>query len=346
LCLNKITETDLKGLDLSSLRMVANGAEPVSVQTLRRFIERFGHYGFRTQAMAPVYGLAECSVGLAFPPIGRTLVVDRVSRDQLSAHGRAEPALPEDARAIEIVACGQPLPGHEIRIVDEAGHELGERREGRLEFRGPSATKGYFNNEIKTRELLRDGWLDSGDRGYIAGGDVYITGRIKDIVIRAGRHLYPQEIEEAVAGIPGIHKGGVAVFGVTDRASGTERVVIIAETRETDVAADGTALAPGRSEDAFRAGVTEMPQPLDLGVVDLVLARSLGIKVKTTLWHALTHNMVLHVASARADDHGRHQGLAGLDTRKFAMPIRQILARPAASAIGPSSARVLGDERL
>ena len=132
--------------------------------------------------------------------------------------------------------CGQPLPGHEIRIVDEAGYELGERREGRLEFRGPSTTRGYFRNETKTRELFHDGWLDSGDRAYMAGGDVCITGRIKDIIIRAGRHIYPQEVEDAVAEIPGIRKGCVAVFGVTDRASGTERVVVLAETRETDPA--------------------------------------------------------------------------------------------------------------
>jgi len=237
LCLNKISDADLERLDLSSLRMVANGAEPVSVQTLRRFIERFGRFGFPAQAMAPVYGLAESSVGLAFPPFGRPPVIDRVNRDRLSTHGVAEPAKPEDPRPLEIVACGQPLPGHEIRIVDEAGYELGERREGRLEFRGPSATRGYFRNETKTRELLHDGWLDTADRGYMAGGDVFITGRIKDIIIRAGRHLYPHEIEEAVADIPGIRKGGVAVFGVTDRASGTERVVVLAETRETDPAA-------------------------------------------------------------------------------------------------------------
>jgi 1-acyl-sn-glycerol-3-phosphate acyltransferase len=234
LCLNKIADAELEGLDLSSLRFVSNGAEPVSVQTLRRFIDRFGRYGFRAGAMAPVYGLAECSVGLAFPPLGRPPLIDRVARGRLSTDGVAEPAGPDDARPLEIVACGRPLPGHEIRIVDEAGRELGERREGRLEFRGPSATRGYFRNERKTRELFHDGWLDSADRAYMAAGDIYITGRIKDIIIRAGRHLYPQEIEEAVASIPGIRKGGVAVFGVTDRSSGTERVVVLAETRETD----------------------------------------------------------------------------------------------------------------
>jgi 1-acyl-sn-glycerol-3-phosphate acyltransferase len=236
-CLNKIDDRSLQGLDLSSLRMVANGAEPVSVPTLRRFIERFSHYGFRPGAMAPVYGLAENSVGLAFPPVGRAPAIDRVDRDALSTRGIAAPARPDDANPLEIASCGLPLPGNEIRIVDELGYEVGERREGRLEFRGPSATSGYFRNEAKTRELFHGGWLDSGDRAYMAGGEVYITGRIKDIIIRAGRHIYPQEIEEAIAEIPGIRKGCVAVFGTADRASGTERVVILAETRESDPAA-------------------------------------------------------------------------------------------------------------
>jgi 1-acyl-sn-glycerol-3-phosphate acyltransferase len=247
LCLNKISDADLEGLDLGSLRMVANGAEPVSVQTLRRFIDRFGRYGFPARAMAPVYGLAECSVGLAFPPLGRPPIIDRVNRDRLSTDGVAEPARPEDLKPLEIVSCGQALPGHEIRIVDEAGRELGERREGRLEFRGPSTTRGYFRNETKTHELFHDSWLDSGDRAYMAGGDVCITGRVKDIIIRAGRHIYPQEVEEAVAEIPGIRKGGVAVFGVTDSQTGTERVVILAETRETDATA--RAALEGRAQE-------------------------------------------------------------------------------------------------
>ncbi|MDR3484795.1 MAG: AMP-binding protein [Bradyrhizobium sp.] len=234
LCVAKIADDDLTGLDLSSLRMVANGAEPVSVQTLRKFTERFGRYGFPAQAMAPVYGLAECSVGLAFPPLGRIPIVDRVNRDQLSMYGIAEPAGLADPAVLEIPACGQPLPGHEIRVVDEAGYELGERREGRIEFRGPSATHGYFHNDVKTRQLFRGHWLDTSDRGYMSAGDIFVTGRIKDIIIRAGRHLYPQEIEEAVAEVPGVHKGGVAVFGVPDRASGTERLVLLVETREAD----------------------------------------------------------------------------------------------------------------
>jgi len=207
LCLRQIDDSDLSGLDLSSLRFVANGAEPVSIHTLRRFIERFSRFGFSPGAMAPVYGLAECAVALALPPPGREPLIDRVNRQALSRRGVAEPASINDPDAIEIVACGRPVPGHEIRIVDEAGREVQERREGRLQFRGPSATSGYFHNEAKTRELFRHGWLDSGDQAYIANGDVFITGRIKDIIIRAGQHVYPQELEEAIGDLAGAVKG-------------------------------------------------------------------------------------------------------------------------------------------
>ncbi|MEA1868414.1 MAG: 1-acyl-sn-glycerol-3-phosphate acyltransferase, partial [Thermodesulfobacteriota bacterium] len=132
------------------------------------------------------------------------------------------------------VACGRPLPGHHIRIVDPTDRELPERQEGRLQFRGPSVTSGYFRNPGETRRLFHGDWLDSGDLAYTAGGDVYLTSRVKDIIIRGGRNIYPYELEEAVGEIPGIRKGCVAVFGSTDPASGTERLVVLAETRETD----------------------------------------------------------------------------------------------------------------
>ena len=237
LCLNKIDDDRLNGLDLSCLRETLNGAEPVSVSTLRRFTERFERYGFRPDAMAPVYGLAENSVGPAFPPPGRMPVIDRVDREALTRRGIAEPAKANGQHPLEIRQRGLPLSGDEVRIVDELGVELGDRHEGRLEFRGPCATSGYFRNEAKSRELIQGGWYDSGDRAYMAGGEIFITGRIKDIIIRGGRNFYPQEIEEAVAEIKGIRKGCVAAFGVTDDASGTERLIVVAETRETDTAA-------------------------------------------------------------------------------------------------------------
>ncbi len=232
LCIRKIEDAAIEGLDLSSLRMVANGAEPVSPDTIRRFSERFVRYGFRPEAMAPVYGLAETAVGLAFPPLGRAPIIDRVDRKSLSREGRAIPAGPEATKTTEFVACGRALPGHQIRIVGPTG-ELAERQEGRLQFRGPSATSGYFENPEKNRELSEGPWLNSGDLAYIAGGDVFITGRSKDIIIRAGQHIYPQEIEDAVGEIAGVRKGCVAVFGAPDRRTGTERLVVAAETRET-----------------------------------------------------------------------------------------------------------------
>jgi len=233
LCLKNVRDEDIKGVELSSLRMVVNGAEPVSPSTIARFTQRFRAHGLHTQAMAPVYGLAESSVGLAFPPIGRAPKIDRVQRTALTRDGNALPAAQDDSNALEFVACGQPLPGHQIRIVDEAGRELPDRQQGRLEFKGPSATKGYFRNDEKTRDLFDGSWLDSGDLAYIADGDVYLTGRIKDMIIRAGQHIYPHELEETVGKIEGIRKGCVVAFASHDDRTGTERLVVMAETRAT-----------------------------------------------------------------------------------------------------------------
>ena len=231
LCLDKIADADLHGLDLGSWRLAFNGAEPVSAQTMRAFGARFAAFGLRPQALAPVYGLAESAVGVAFPPLQRGLVTDRVQRAVFSRRAHALPAVADDGAALEFVACGQPLPGYEMRVVDAGGRELPERREGRLEFRGPSATSGYFRNPEASRRLFDNGWLDTGDLAYIAGGDVYPTSRVKDIIIRGGRNIYPYEVEAAVGELPEVRKGCVAVFGSTDPRSGTERVVVLAETR-------------------------------------------------------------------------------------------------------------------
>ena len=205
LCLAKITDAELEGLDLSSWRFAFTGAEPVSPATIERFAARFGPYGLRRDALAPVYGLAESSVGLAFPPPGRGPLIDRVNRDNFARSGRADRARPGEPDPLRFVACGQPLPGHEIRIVDATGRELGDRREGRIEFRRPSATAGYFRNADATRSLFHDDWLDTDDLGYVADADLYVTGRVKDVIIRAGRNLHPDELEEAVGNLAGVH---------------------------------------------------------------------------------------------------------------------------------------------
>jgi acyl carrier protein len=236
LCLRRVADDELEGLDLSTWRLAFNGAEPVSPATVTGFAARFSAHGFAPGAMTPVYGLAEASVALTVPPIGRGAVIDRVAREPLRREGRAAPAPADDDQAVRFVACGPPLRGHEVRIVDRQGNPLGERQEGVVQFRGPSATSGYHRNERATRQLFVDGWLDTGDLGYLADGELHLTGRRKDLIIRAGRNLHPSELEEAVGAVDGVRRGCVAVVAAADPASGTERLVVIAETRETDEA--------------------------------------------------------------------------------------------------------------
>ncbi|MEW6518293.1 MAG: AMP-binding protein [Thermodesulfobacteriota bacterium] len=233
LCLKRIDERDISGLDLSSWRLAFNGAEPVSPLTVARFAGRFGRYGFRPEVMTPVYGLAESSVGLAFPPPASPPLIDSIARQPFMEQGRAVPAAGDDPHSLRFVSCGQPLAGHRLRIVDAGDGELPERQQGRLQFCGPSATSGYYRDIEETKRLFHGKWLDSGDLAYMADGNVYITSRVKDIIIRGGRNIYPHEVEEAIGEIEGIRKGCVAVFGAADQASGTEKLVVLAETRRT-----------------------------------------------------------------------------------------------------------------
>ena len=262
LCLKSIDDAKISGLDLSSLRAIMNGAEPVSPASVTRFVQRFAPYGIRPEAMTPVYGLAENAVGLAFPPLGRGPLIERLDRKALDRDGVARIAEPGVDSVISLVACGRPLPHHEIRIVDDASREAPERQEGRIQFRGPSATRGYFQNPEKTSALFDGDWLETGDRGYIAGGDVFITGRIKDLIKHAGRNIYPQELEEAVGSLEGTRKGCVAAFPAIDMRAGTERLIVLAETRLTDDA---------RKESLRRRIVDASQSLLDLAPDEVVL---------------------------------------------------------------------------
>jgi 1-acyl-sn-glycerol-3-phosphate acyltransferase len=263
MCATRLGPERLSGLDLSSWRIAFNGSEPVSPDTVTRFAERFAAYGFDPNAHTPVYGLAEAAVGLAFPPLHRGPLIDRVDRRELAQSGSAVPAAGDDQLSLRVAACGQPIPGHEVRVVDPAGRELPERQEGRVEFRGPSATSGYFRNPEATRALFRGDWLDTGDLGYIAAGELYLTGRAKDVIIRGGQHVHPAEAEAMIGALPGVRKGCVTVFGVADPASGTEKVVVLAETRETD---------PVRKEDLRRTITDAVAALLGAPPDDVVLA--------------------------------------------------------------------------
>lgn len=233
ICARKLRDDVLQGLDLSSWRIALNGAEQISPETLKRFSARFAPYGFRPETQLPVYGMAEASVGLAFPPLGRPPRTDKILRERFQKDGEAVSAKSSDLNPLEFVSCGLALPEHEIRIVDESGAVLGERVEGHIEFRGPSCTSGYYRNLEMTASLFHEDWLVSGDLGYIADGELFITGRQKDVIIKGGRNLHPHEIEGAAAEIPGVRKGCIAAFGVSDEGLGTEKLVVVVETHKT-----------------------------------------------------------------------------------------------------------------
>jgi acyl carrier protein len=250
LCVRKIADKDIAGLDLSSWRAALNGAEPVNPETLERFEQRFAQYGFRRQAQLPVYGLAEASLAVTFPPLDRGPRVDLVDREMFSAHGRAAPASGSPS-AIAFVSSGKAVPNHEVRIVDDSGCEVPDRTEGFLWFRGPSATSGYYHNPEATKKLFPRGpashgefaWVDTGDRAYRADGEIFVTGRLKDIIIKGGRNLYPHEVEELASRAAGIRKGCIVAFGLKDSGSGSEKLLIVAESRETDPARRATIAA-------------------------------------------------------------------------------------------------------
>ena len=236
LCSRRFSDEELDGLDLGSWRFAANAAEPVSPDVIRGFTRRFAPFGFRAEAMSPCYGLAESVTGLSFPEPGRGPWIDTIDRNRLATSGHAIPTDTEAENAAEIVACGRPLPGHEIRIVDATGHELPERQQGRLQFKGPSSTAGYFRNTEKTARLFDGEWLESGDLAYIARGEIFITGRSKDVIIRAGRLIHPAPVEDAIGRINGITAGAVVLFGAPDPVAGTERLIAMAESASTDPA--------------------------------------------------------------------------------------------------------------
>ncbi|MDH5578529.1 MAG: AMP-binding protein, partial [Betaproteobacteria bacterium] len=234
LCLRRIADEEMEGIDLSSWRFAFNGAEPVSPETITAFADRFSRWGFRRNSLSPVYGLAECTVGVAFTTPGEPWRMDTLDREQFSQTGEAAPARADDPSPLKVVGCGHVVEGHDLRVVDAAGLELPDEQEGALQFRGPSATSGYYRNPEATKKLFDGAWVNTGDRAYLKEGMVYITGREKDIIIRGGRNISPYELEHAVGDLGGVRRGCVAVFGSRDPATGTERVVVLAEMRAAD----------------------------------------------------------------------------------------------------------------
>ncbi len=235
-CTKRARTAPADTLDLSCWRRAGIGGDMIRPAVLSRFAERFAATGFAPQAFSPSYGMAEATLALSFTPAGQGAREDSVDRIILEREHRAVPADPASQRARTFLVCGRMLPGHEIELRGEGEKLLPERQLGRIFVRGPSLMQGYFGAPEETARVLSpEGWLDTGDLGYLIDGQIVITGRAKDLVIIHGRNLWPQDLEWAAeADIPGLRSGDVAVFSVDEEE--TEEVVVLAQCRIPDPA--------------------------------------------------------------------------------------------------------------
>jgi acyl-CoA synthetase (AMP-forming)/AMP-acid ligase II len=233
LCVRKITDRDIEGVDLSHWRVAYCGAEPIHPDTIRRFTQRFAPRGFRATAFFPVYGLAEFTVAATFPTAGALPRYDQIDRELFERDGIARPKAMDapGTGKMELVSVGRAIPGHFMRVVDGSGVQVKERRVGEIELSGPSMMLGYYHDPETTKQVIHDGWLRTGDLGYIADGDLFVTGRSKDLIIKAGRNIHPQDAEHAASSVKGVRPGGCAAFPISNPERGIEEMVLVCETR-------------------------------------------------------------------------------------------------------------------
>jgi acyl-CoA synthetase (AMP-forming)/AMP-acid ligase II len=249
LCLKRIREKELEGIDLSSWRVAGCGAEPIRPETLEAFASTFGKVGFRPGALFPSYGMAESTLAIAFSPLGEGLKTFSVDGPRLWAEGIASSVPSDDERAVRLVSCGAEFPGHSIRIFapDDACSEtpLPEDRVGEIRIAGPSVMAGYWEDAERTRETFAGPFLCTGDLGFLHAGEIYICGRSKEVVIVNGRNYYPQDMEWEASKVEGVRKGNVIAFGAKDPTGierDRERVVVAFEMQDADKPQEAQAL--------------------------------------------------------------------------------------------------------
>jgi fatty-acyl-CoA synthase len=228
LCVTRVSDAEMEGMDLSAWSTALNGAESVAPSVLRAFCDRFARWGFRAEAMTPVYGLSEAALAVTFSDLGGPFRSGFFDRDALSRDRIAR----EDPEGREIVSVGRPVPGFRLRIVGEDGRDLPEGSVGRVWIQGPSLMEGYLGDPEATARSLRDGWLDTGDLGFLRDGELYLTGRAKDVVILRGRNYAPEEIERSVEGVPGVRAGCVvAASWLPEEAPGEVLALFVEASR-------------------------------------------------------------------------------------------------------------------
>jgi acyl-CoA synthetase (AMP-forming)/AMP-acid ligase II len=262
----RIRERDMEGVRLDGVRGFVNGSERVYHTSFENFLGRFGPLGATRDRLGVAYGMAENTLMVTHTRTGTPVVYDAVDRARLELEQVAAPLAADDPGAVVNVSCGPPLEGVEVFVFDDNDLPLPERRVGQVAIRSRSLFSGYYRRPELTAELFRDDIFLTGDMGYVAGGELYIVGRLKDLIINGGKNLYPADIEEIATSIPGVRPGRVAVFGVPDEAEGTELIALVAEVDAQD---------PGQRaeiERAIRRAVLQR-MSLTLGFVDILNER-------------------------------------------------------------------------
>jgi len=233
LCTSRVRPKDVEALDLSRWRIAGCGAEPIQRKTLDAFAEKFAAAGFRKSAFLHAYGMAENTLAVSFSPQGLEPAYRDLDHHALSVARTADDAT-DGAKSITVANCGRAFEGHEIAIFGEAGNPLPDRTVGEIGVRGASVMTGYFRDPDATAAVIRDGWLLTGDQGFLIDGDLFVCGRDKELIIVAGRNYHPADIEWTAAEVQGIRRGRVIAFGVTrvaEDGSTSEHAVVCAESK-------------------------------------------------------------------------------------------------------------------
>jgi acyl-CoA synthetase (AMP-forming)/AMP-acid ligase II len=237
LAVKRVKDDLLPFMDLSRMRIALTGAEPIDASVIAAFHDKFAAAKLRPNTVLPCYGLAEATLAVTFRGVGEPIETKTLDRRLLENDGRAVQVPHGTPGAIEVVNVGRPLRDGKVKIIDTDGNELPDGQQGEILAMLGSLMTGYHRNPEASAETLRGGWLHTGDLGFVDSGELYVTGRIKDLIITYGRNFYPHDIEWLAAEVDGVRQGCVAAFGVTNKEASTEEIVVVAETRKTERAA-------------------------------------------------------------------------------------------------------------
>lgn len=232
-CAQKIRDRDLEGVDLSTWRAVTNCSEPMRQESHLAFYERFKSFRFKKEALCTSYAMAENVFAVTQGGVDSPIMVDEIDREAMQVDRLAKPAF-DDRPSVKMPSAGKPIRNVQIRVLDQHLKDVSNRTIGELALRSNCMLTGYYHRADATDKAIKNGWYLTGDYGYMVGGEVFVCGRKKEIIIVGGKNVYPMDLEELAMTVNGVHAGRVTAFGVFNEKAGTEDVVIVAEVDTHD----------------------------------------------------------------------------------------------------------------